>query len=376
MAAASLAFAILRHEWRRFLPGLLSVTFAGVLMLVQLGLLIGMFGTVTVLVDSAAADLWISSPATESVDQGQAIPGRLADLVRALPDVARSETLSLNDVLWHSARGAKLSVSLVGLTPETSALGCPQALRAALCAQLAEPMAVVVGAGDLDKLAVAPGETAEINGRRVRVIVAEPGLRNIGSAYVFASTQTARVLLDGSGGGDTTFVLARLQNAAPGAARDALQAGLIGPHYRVWTRAELSASSQRYWLGESGVGAGFLFSSLLGLVIGIVITSQTLRAAVLASVREYAALRAMGVSAGRLVMVVLHQALWIGFAGVGLTLLTSVLVQALAAAFDVTLVLSLWAILLAAGIGLATAALSGVLTLRELYRLEPAELLR
>lgn len=378
MPASSLAFAILRHEWRRFLPGLLSVTFAGVLMLVQLGLLLGMFGTVTVLIDTGAADLWISSPAAESFDQGQNIPARLADLARLEPAVARSETLMLNDVIWHSPRGARLSVSLIGLKPDTQALGCPQALRAALCARLAEPMAVVVDAGDLDKLATAPGETAEINGHRVRVLAAASGLRNIGGAYVFASTQTARALLDGSGD-DVTYVLAQLGADRPDRAeptRDALQTSVLGPRYRAWTRTEFSRSSQWYWLRESGVGAGFLFSSLLGLVIGVVITSQTLRAAVLGSIREYAAFRAMGVPAAKLGTVVLQQSLWIGAAGVLLTLLTSVAVKALAALFEITLVLSAWAVLLAAAVGLATAVISGVLTLRELYRLEPAELLR
>ena len=377
MPASSLALAILRHEWRRFLPGLLSVTFAGVLMLVQLGLLLGMFGTVTVLVDSAQADLWISSPAAESFDQGQAIPARLADLARLRPEVARSETLMLNDVIWHSPRGARLGVSLVGLSPGADALGCPQALRATLCDRLSEPMAVIVDEGDLDKLATAPGEMAEINGRRVRVLAAARGLRNIGGAYVFASKQTARALLEtGRGNDEVTFVLAKLATPSAEPARAALQADVLGARYRAWTRREFSASSQWYWLRESGVGAGFLFSSLLGLAIGVVITSQTLRAAVLGSIREYATFRAMGVPAVKLGTVVLQQSLLIGCAGVVLTLLASLAVKALAAVFDITLVFSAWAVLLAGAVGLITAVFSGVLTLRELYRLEPAELLR
>lgn len=374
MPAASLALAILRHDWRRFLPGLLSVTFAGVLMLVQLGLLIGMFGTVTVLIDSSRAALWVSSPAAESIDLAQPIPARLVATARQRSEITRSEALSLSDVLWHSPHGAKLSVSLIGLEPRDDALGCPRALRAGLCAALVEPMAVIVDEADLDKLAIAPGEFAEVNGRRVRVIAVSHGLRTIGSAYVFASHQTARALLDGAAD-DTSFVLASLAAAPPEAARAALQTEL-GPRYRAWTQQEFSSASQHYWLGESGVGAGFLFSSLLGLVIGVVITSQTLRAAILGSVREYAAYRAIGVQASSLMQVVLHQALWIGGAGVLLTLLTSVAVQALARAFDVPLVLSAGAVALAASVGLVTAAVSGVLTLRELYRLEPAELLR
>jgi len=73
-----------------------------------------------------------------------------------------------------------------------------------------------------------------------------------------------------------------------------------------------------YWLTTSGVGVGFVFSSVLGLVVGITITSQVLLAAILASVREYAALRALGVPVRKLGAVVLEQASWVGACGIAL----------------------------------------------------------
>jgi len=375
----SLARLILIHDWRRFLPALLSVAFAGVLMLVQLGLLQGMFGTVTVLVDQSNADLWITSPETQSFEQARDIPATLASLSRVHPQVIHAETLQLHDADWRSGERTRVAVSLVGLTPSAQALACPQSMRAALCAKLAEPMAVLVDRGDLGKLATAPGQLAEVNGKRVRVVGTVSGLRSIGSAYVFASLQTARALSDpGSGGEDSSsFILLKLA-PQPDAlrVRDQLQALLQRSLYRVWTGTEFSSASQRYWLLESGVGAGFLFSSLLGLLIGVVITSQTLRAVILASLREYASFRAIGVPARRLALVVLEQAAWIGCAGAMLTLLLAALAALGARAFYIPLSLSAPAIIAAAVLSIATALVSGVLALRELYRLGPADLLR
>jgi putative ABC transport system permease protein len=264
------------------------------------------------------------------------------------------------------------------MLPSTDALACPEPMRATLCAAIAEPMTVVVDAADLGKLGIAEGENAEINGHRIRVIAVGQGLRSIGSAYVFTSQQTARALaLPGDNRNEISFVLLKL---LPGVGlesiRKDLQDGLGSKAYRVWTRQGLSQSSQFYWLEESGVGAGFLFSCLLGLVIGVVITSQTLRAAVLGSIREYAAFRAMGVPARKLAGVVLQQSLWIAGAGIALTLLISVLIKGMAAFWDVPLKLTGWAMLAAALIGLVTAVVSGLMALRELYRLDPAELLR
>ena len=375
----SLARATLLHEWRRFLPGLLSVAFAGVLMLVQLGLLLGMFGTVTVLVDRSDANLWVTSPETESFDQSRDIPANLGALLRLHPAVARSETLLVHDADWRSGDDTRVAVTLVGLTPAADALACPQPMRAELCARLAEPMAVVVDRAELDKLGVDAGAMAEINGHRVRVVGVSAGLRAIGATFVFASPQTVREISEAPlpGVDSATFILARIKPGSDAEAiRAQLQTLLRDSAYRVWTREEFSAGTQRYWLTESGVGAGFLFSSLLGLIIGVVITSQTLRSVILASLREYATFRAIGVPSSRLGAVVLEQSLWIGVAGALLTLLLSAAIVALAHAFYIPLTLTWWAIVAAIVIGIVTAGVSGLLALRALYRLEPAVLLR
>ncbi len=372
----SLARETLRYEWRRFLPGLLSVAFAGVLMLVQLGLLLGMFGTVTVLVDESSADLWVSTPEMASFDQARDIPEAVESIAASSPGVVRTEVLRAHDADWRSGPAVRVSVTLVGLDPNGDALGCPRSMRASLCASLAEPMAVIVDEGEIEKLGSALGHIAELNGKRVRVVGVTRGLRSIGSPYVFASRQTARALADPTTEGPT-FVLAEIgKEEDPETARERMQAILHRPSYRVWTARELSIESQRYWLLESGVGAGFLFSSLLGLIIGVAITSQTLRGVILASIREFATFRAIGVPPIRLGGVVIEESLWIGVLGAVLTLVASLLAGLLARAFYVPLLLTWWSIALAIVVGLVTAVVSGLLALRELYRLEPAELLR
>ena len=64
----SIARLTLAREWRRFLPAVLAVGFAGLLVLMQLVLLLGIFRTVSVYIDRSAADLWVGYPETKSVD--------------------------------------------------------------------------------------------------------------------------------------------------------------------------------------------------------------------------------------------------------------------------------------------------------------------
>ena len=375
----SLARATLLHEWRRFLPGVLSVAFAGVMILVELGLLLGMLGTVPILVDSTDASLLVTSPEAESFEQARDIPASVAALVALHPGVQRVETLMVHDADWRLIGSKRVGVSLVGMQPRDDALACPRQMRAKLCSRLQEPMAVVLNRSDLRKLGAELGMLAEVNGKRVRVVGVTEGLRSFGSAYVFASSQTARVLNQPLSGGEdaATFLLAGLRpDAAPERIRDELQPLLKRSTYRVWTTDEFSRTSQIYWLFESGVGAGFLFSSLLGLIIGVVITSQTLRSVIFVSIREYATFRAIGVPSRTLGLVVLEQSFWIGLLGAFLALVLSALANLLAHIFDVALTLTWWAAVLAVVISMVTATLSGLLALRELYRLEPAELLR
>lgn len=375
----SLARATLRHEWRRFLPALLSVAFAGVLMLVQLGLLMGMFGTVTVLVDSAAADLWVTAPATESVDQSVDIPASLSALLRVSPDIVASESLSLRDASWRSAGGTRVAVTLVGLSPDADSLACPRSMRAQQCALLATPGTVAVDRSEAGKLGTAAGETAEIDGHRVRVAMLSQGVRSIGSTYVFTSQQTLRGMSDSDpeAPGLTSFVLAQVgAGTSVEKTGKKLQRLLQRTTARVWTREQLSWQSRNWWLRESGVGAGFLFSTLLGVLIAVVITSQSLRGVILSQMHEYAAFRAIGIPARRLAAVIMEQAAWIGAAGAVLMCLLALLVAVLAQQLEVPFALSPGGVVAATLIGLLTAVGSGLLALRELYRLEPAELLR
>jgi putative ABC transport system permease protein len=372
----SLARASLLYEGRRFLPAVLAVAFAGLLILVQLGLLLGMFATVSVVVDRANAGLWVGFPGTPSFDLGRSIPDRLSTRLLLHPDVEAVEPVVIGYGDWRGARGNRVSVMIVGLDPGPHGLGMPAEFGPALRAALAEPDALVIDEIDHEKLGARLGDFVEINGKRARVAGAITGFRNIGGAYIFTSVATARRLL-ALEPERATYLLAKLRDPerAESVKRD-LDPGGQRPAYSIWTARELSRRSQWYWLLESGAGASFGFSSALALIVGIVVTSQTLVGAITASLREYATLRALGVSARALSLVVLEQAFWVGTAGLALAALATTLVGIIAAARQIDILFPWWAIAATGTVTWAVALSSGLWALRALFQLEPAELLR
>lgn len=372
----SLARATLLHDWRRYLAAVLATAFSALLILVQFALLLGMFGTVTTVVDRARAALWITSPDLPSLDLGREIPRRLEPLARRHPAVASSEPLHYGLGEWRTPLGTKVTATVIGYDLRPGGLGLPLAL-ASLAARLAEPQAVLIDEADQVKLGVRAGGVAELNGRRVRVVGLVQGFRAIGGVNVLASMETFRHLglVPPSGGDSVSFLLLGLRPGEEAErTRDGLRNDLRG--VSVWTARELSLRSRRYWLLESGAGAGAGFSSLLGLVVGVAITSQTLRGAILASLREFATLRALGVPARSLAGVVLEQSLWVGLAGLTLATLGLGGVALLGRALGVALEFPAWLFASTAVFSLAIALLSGLLALRPLYAAEPAELLR
>jgi putative ABC transport system permease protein len=157
--------------------------------------------------------------------------------------------------------------------------------------------------------------------------------------------------------------------------RDHLNAIANGA-YRAWTKTELSDANEKQLLQEQIIGIMLGFSVFLGVMIGVGITSQTLRGAILANIKEFASLRALGVSMGSLRLVVVELSIWVGLAGLGMTGLMILGVDALAQAGGVPMAYHLDQVAMTSVLLLAISVGSGLLSLGVLKKSQPADLLR
>jgi putative ABC transport system permease protein len=377
VAVVSIARASLVYEWRRYLAALLSVTFAGLLVVVQAGLLQGLFGSVSLPVDRSAAQLWLTFPNVLSVDLARPMSRHADALARMHPAALRVESYSITGGDVRRPDGVAVSIFVHLIDTRPGALAFSELLTPAQRALLDEPDALIVDVADLGKFGVDVGGLVEINGKRARVAEAVEGLRTIGGVTAIASFETGRRFDESVRRDEPYYLLLQLRPEAdkPRVAREI--ADTVSPlRYSVWNAAELSQRSQLYWLLESGVGIGAGFGALLAVVVGVVITSQTLSAAILASLKEFAALRALGVSHGQLRAVVLELAGWIGVVGLVLTGMLTLLLATLADAYHVAMAFSGWLLAGTAVTILLITTLSGLYALRPLFKAEPANLLR
>ncbi|GGY14697.1 ABC transporter permease [Paludibacterium paludis] len=373
----SIARSSLIYEWRRFLPATLAVAFAGLLVQIQMSLLLGMFSSVAVYIDRSGADLWAGYPGTQSVDLARPISTKVENSLRMHPEVTRVERLTWTGGDWLRPTGGKLIAVLIGISPSPDSMTFSNLLTPRLRQLLDEPNSILVDIADLDKLGVRVGDTTELMGKRVKVVGTVNGMRSMGSANVLASLATARKLDPSLRKDNTEYFLIKLKNPENAeAVRDLLQPKGSFKPFQVWTSEEFSTQSQGYWLFESGAGSGFLFSSTLGLLVGIVITSQTLMGAIVAALREYATLRALGVSTSSLRGVVLEQSFWVGVVGLLITAVVGSILIMVAKAAYIPLETPLAGCIATGILVLGIAMLSGLAALRALNQAEPFTLLR
>jgi putative ABC transport system permease protein len=157
--------------------------------------------------------------------------------------------------------------------------------------------------------------------------------------------------------------------------RDELNAHANG-QYRAWTRDELADANRKQLLKESIIGIMLGACLAIGGLVGLVITWQTLRGAIYANIKEFASLRALGVSMGSLRWIIMELSFWVGVAGLamttglvwGVTIVAQIFGLPMAYPFEwVTTVVILL---------MAVAIVSGLLSLGILKKSQPADLLR
>lgn len=375
MMTYSLAF--IWHERNRYLAGVLAVTFSALLIALQCGLLLGMFSTVSIPIDRSDADVWVGSSGVESIDLCLPVPEAWHVRVSSQPEVERTESYLQGFILWGKPDGGVEMCAVIGTQLDRNAFGAVRELTPELRARLTEPGAIVVDEAERERLGISGvGHMAEVMGCRVRVVGFVRGMRGLAGAYLFCSLETAHRLLATSGlrGDQSMYLLARCRNRAD-AARVAQRLRAY-PKMAAFTSEELSLRSRVHWLVKTKAGLTLGFAALLGLLVGAVVTSQTLYAATAASLREYAVLDALGIPGWRMAAMVALQSFWVGLAGTCLALPTILGLARLFEHLGSKVILPGWLLGITAFLTLAIALASGLVALRSLRLVEPTTLLR
>jgi putative ABC transport system permease protein len=363
------------HDKIRLAVTLTGITFAVVLVVVELGLFLGFTTTTSGLIDHSHADLWIASRHIPYIEQGVPFSERKLYQVRATPGVASAEKYIARFSNWKRPDGGHESVQVVGFNTD-QAMGGPWNVISGSVADLKTPDAIIVDDLYWKKLGISHvGEVFEMNGYRARVVGTTHGIRSFTtSPYVFTSFKNAQDFA-GLAEDQTEFILVR---ALPGVNLAQLQLDLQNHLHDVdvLTTAQFSGMTRFYWMFTTGAGVAVLLAALLGLVVGIVVVTQTIYATTMDHLREYGTLKAIGAPNSYVYRVILQQAAMSAVLGYAMGIVVSLFVVHGAQQGGAAILLPWPMALLIFGLTLLMCAIAAAVSINKVTHLDPAMVFR
>ena len=379
----SLALATLIYEWRRYLAAVIALAFSGLLILAQVGMFTGIVQAATATIDRSRAEIMVLPAKSESlINSGSnGLPRRLLPQMYLHPEVVSVAALDGSGGRWMNTPddGEKqvtqfVQVNMVDPVPGavTLPVDYPEEVRIALL----EPYAAVIDRSSQAQLGVTLNDKATINGKTVNIRAFIDGYPSINQPSVVVSRDTLRLLGMADDGEKVGPLMVQIKDPARAEiVRDQLNAVAEG-RYRAWTRPELAQANEGALMKEQIIGIMLGFSVFLGFLIGVGITSQTLRGAIMANIKEFASLRALGVSMGALRLIVLELSFWVGVVGLAATAVFTFLVSLLAKSAGLPMGFPLGWVVGVAILLLLISLASGLMSLGVLKKSQPADLLR
>jgi putative ABC transport system permease protein len=370
------ALKMLTGDRAKYFGLVFGVAFASMLMAHQVSIFCGlMLRTASQILDVRDAGIWVCDPELQSVDEIEPLSGTDLYRVRSVPGVRWAARLSKSLGRVRTASGLYRTAIVMGLDDD-SFVGAPKQMLVGSWHDLRRPDAVILDDAGYSYLfpgePVAVGRTLEMNDRRVVVAgicrAAAPFQtfpvmycrHSQAMRYVPQERNTLSfIVADPMAGADAAEVCRRIRDRTRLAAYDARSF--------MWLTIG-------YYMRSTGIPVNFGITVGLGFIVGTAIAGQTFYLFTLENLKQFGALKAMGVTNRRILAMILLQATVVGGLGYALGM------GAASAFFEVTKdIYHLRGFFLPWQVAIGTAGavvvimfLASIVSIRRVWTLEPA----
>jgi putative ABC transport system permease protein len=374
------ALKMLTGDRAKYLGLVFTIAFCTFLLENQTSIFAGILSrTGSQIADVTDAEIWVMDPKTEYFEQTKALKDTDLARVRGVEGVGWASRLFKGNPVARTPDG-KFAVSFcLGLDDATLA-GAPRKMLLGSWERLREPDAVVIDKAGY--VLLFPGEplrlgrTLELNDHKVVIV----GISDASAPFVSWPVMHARYSLAvgfvGRERSQLSYVLVRPRpgvDAKELCRRIEKRTGL-----RARTTDEFRWDCIRYYLKNTGIPINFGITIGIALVVGVVVAGQTFYLFTLENLKQFAALKAIGVTDLQIIGMILLQASSVGVLGF------SIGTGLVAAFFQITLqnlatrgLILMWqSVALTGGAILLVVLLTSLLSLRRVLVLEPAIVFR
>ena len=272
--------------------------------------------TASQILDVTDAEVWVMDPQTEYWEQTKALKDTDLTRVRGVPGVQWAVRLFKGNPVARTLEGKFASSFLIGIDDATLA-GAPREMLFGSWERLREPDSVVIDqAGYILLFPDQPlslGRALEMNDHRVTIV----GISDVPAPFVSLPVMHTRyseaINFLGRERTQLSFIIARPQagvSASDLTSRIHAQTGL-----RARTSLEFMWDCVRYYLQHTGIPVNFGITIAVAIIVGAVVAGQTFYLFTVENLKQFGALKAIGVANVRLIGMILLQAFTAGTLG-------------------------------------------------------------
>ncbi len=374
-----IAIKMLLGDRGKYFGIIFGIFFASLLIAQQMSIFCGLMRrTTSQIQDIQGGNIWVMDWNIQFVDDIKPMSENELYRVRGVPGVEWAVKLYKGIARARLSNGNYQQMILIGLDDSTM-VGAPREITHGSLADLRKPDAIIMDEAGFKYLwpdeTFQPGKEFEMNDRRavlVGLCQSSPTFQTFPVVYTRFSQATQfvpneRKLL--------SFILAQ---SKPGLPVDEVRRQIEEQtHLRAYTGDAFSRLTMEYYLRRTGIPQNFLITVTLGFIVGAAIAGQTFYMFTVENLKQFGALKAMGVGQLRLLGMILLQALVVGVIGYGLGVGAAAGFGELAKRVPVIAFYMPWQVLaLTAAAVLLIIMLASLLSMRKVLKLEPAVVFR
>jgi putative ABC transport system permease protein len=318
------ALKMLLGDRAKYIGLIFGIAFSTMLMSNQVSIFVGLMSrTASQILDAREADIWVMDPRVQYVDEIEAMTDTQLQRVRGVDGVDWAVPFYKGLTVAHTRDGSLQQVIVIGVDDATLTGVAPRLLLGSV-EDLKQPDAIIIDRAGFQFMwpdeELSLGKVVEINDRRAIIV----GICDCSAPFatfpVVYTKYSSAMSYIGRTRKQMSFVLVHARDGEDLHALGARIAARTGLKALTWH--EFTFATIGYYIKRTGIPVNFGITVALGFIVGAAVVGQTYYIFVLENLRQFGALKAMGISNGTILRMVLLQAMIvaaIGYAiGIGL----------------------------------------------------------
>ncbi|MBO6608540.1 ABC transporter permease [Altererythrobacter sp.] len=321
-----IAIRMLTGDKTKFYGLLFGIAFSTLLITQQLTIFVNLIERgASGVYNEPNAQVWVMDPVSRTTDVNYAMPATALDQVRAVPGVEWAVPHLRSVASVRTREGDLEQVAIIGVD-DTTLIGLPKSLFKGSRSVLSEPDSVIIDDGGTINMFGAGfdpvGERLELNDQRAVILgMADTIPAFTSTAVLYTKYSRALNFVPGTRN-RMSFVLVGVSDGETPetvAQRIEAQTGL-----KAETREEFARAGVDFIIQNTGIPTNFGITVILGFVVGVAIVGLTFSLFIRDNIKQFGALKAIGVTNAKIRRMVVAQASLVGFIGYALGVLGTV----------------------------------------------------